>query len=340
MPRNVNGDYTLPLPPVESGEIIEADWANATLDDIQQALTDSLDRYGRGSMVGPFYFSDGTVVAPGAAWANAPATGFWRDVSHVGFVWDQEEIFNYGVIGITMNPSCEVYQPAAPSTDQSLTNKLYVDTEIANVPLGDYLPLAGGNMTGDLSFGLSFGTVWRDALGVQAWKMAGGDFTGDGDCGLYNIPLAQFAVLFDLATNQATFGGNINVPGYIYTSAFGLHWANGMRIYNDSTLLVAKVGAGETFMVYSDTDGTILSAAQSNGYITAHRGDFVAEANTRGFQTSGGSRIYDVDGINHVLNCGPAVTSIGWYFNGGARKGALTNTGDMRAITFTASPNP
>jgi hypothetical protein len=341
MPRNVNGDYTLPLPPVEPGEIIEADWANTTLADIEQAITDSLDRYGRGSMVGPFYFSDGTIVAPGAAWANAPATGFYRDASGVGFVWGQEEIFRYGVIGITMNPSCEIFNPAVPSTDQSLTNKAYVNAAVAAVPIGNYLPLAGGVMSGDIGFdptvGLSFKTADGTAL---AWKIAGGAFTGDGDLGIYNYGLAQFAVLYDFATNQATFGADISVPGYIHTSAFGIAWAGGKRIYEDTTLLIAKILAGETFMVHSDTGGTILSAVQSTGHITAHVGDFIASANTRGFQTSGGSRMYDSDGINHVLNCGPLVTSIGWYFNGGARKGALTSAGDMRAINFTASPNP
>src|SRR5512139_1873283 len=100
MPRNSTGNYTLPLPPVVSGELIEAAWANTTLDDIGQALTESLDRYGRGGMLAPFLFTDGTVSNPGAAWANAPGTGFYRDSTHLGFTWNGAEIFSYNANGI------------------------------------------------------------------------------------------------------------------------------------------------------------------------------------------------------------------------------------------------
>ena len=72
MPRNSSGTYTLPLPPVVSGEVIEADWANQTLADIAQALTDSLDRLGRGGMNAPFYLFDGSPGAPGLGFANEP----------------------------------------------------------------------------------------------------------------------------------------------------------------------------------------------------------------------------------------------------------------------------
>ena len=51
MSRNSSGTYTLPTGnPVVSGTVIEANWANSTLDDISAALTDSLSRSGKGSM--------------------------------------------------------------------------------------------------------------------------------------------------------------------------------------------------------------------------------------------------------------------------------------------------
>ena len=68
MPRDANGNYTLPAGnPVVSGSIITSAWANTTMSDVANALTDSLDRYGRGGMLAPFTFSDGTEGAPGAA---------------------------------------------------------------------------------------------------------------------------------------------------------------------------------------------------------------------------------------------------------------------------------
>lgn len=45
MPRDINDVYTLPAGnPVIPGTVIDTDWANSTLNDIAQALTDSLDK--------------------------------------------------------------------------------------------------------------------------------------------------------------------------------------------------------------------------------------------------------------------------------------------------------
>lgn len=58
MPRNPQGLYTLPLPPVVPGELIEANWANPTLDDIASALTGSLPRNGTAPMLAPLTLSN------------------------------------------------------------------------------------------------------------------------------------------------------------------------------------------------------------------------------------------------------------------------------------------
>ena len=78
MSRDANGNYTLPLPPVISGEVVQAAWANTSLNDIKVALTDSLDRQGRGGMLAPFSFADGTINAPGATFSNEPSSGLYR----------------------------------------------------------------------------------------------------------------------------------------------------------------------------------------------------------------------------------------------------------------------
>ncbi len=79
MPRDTAGNYNLPAGnPVASGEIISASWANSTMGDLGQTLSASLDRYGRGGMLAPFQFTDGTEAAPGATWSNEPTTGFYR----------------------------------------------------------------------------------------------------------------------------------------------------------------------------------------------------------------------------------------------------------------------
>ena len=66
MPRNSQGLYTLPpgINPVIPDTLIEAGWANPTMDDIGQALTDSLPRNGAAPMTGPLVLSS---VPPSAA---------------------------------------------------------------------------------------------------------------------------------------------------------------------------------------------------------------------------------------------------------------------------------
>jgi len=58
--RNQSGSYTLPLPPVSPGDTVEAQWANLSLGDIGEALTQSLDRNGRGAMLAPLILSSST----------------------------------------------------------------------------------------------------------------------------------------------------------------------------------------------------------------------------------------------------------------------------------------
>jgi hypothetical protein len=78
MPRDAAGNYTLPMDPVIGGTPVEASWANPTLDDIAQGLTDSLDRDGNGTMNVGLQYSDGTKGAPGISWSNEPLSGFRR----------------------------------------------------------------------------------------------------------------------------------------------------------------------------------------------------------------------------------------------------------------------
>lgn len=78
MPRSPDGTYTPPLPNVNPGEVVSSAWANTTIADISQALTDSLDRNGNGGMNAPFRFADGSEVAPGIAWISETSTGLYR----------------------------------------------------------------------------------------------------------------------------------------------------------------------------------------------------------------------------------------------------------------------
>ena len=79
MPRNASGTYSLPAGnPVVPGTTIQASWANTTMDDLANEITNSLSRTGAGGMLAPFRIADGTVSAPGLAFTNETNSGLYR----------------------------------------------------------------------------------------------------------------------------------------------------------------------------------------------------------------------------------------------------------------------
>ena len=125
MPRQGNGDYTLPAGnPVTSGEVIEASWANTTMPDIGTALTDSLSRTGSGGMLAPFLNDAGTVSAPGISWTVNPQSG-WRFDNGGPFmfgVMNQSDIVRLSVDGVEVYGSLKVDGGDENNTAYSFTN--------------------------------------------------------------------------------------------------------------------------------------------------------------------------------------------------------------------------
>lgn len=76
MPRGPNGDYTLPPGnPVITGTIIESNWANPTMADLGNEMTDSLSRTGQGGMLAPLLLLDGSLGTPSLGFTTEFATG-------------------------------------------------------------------------------------------------------------------------------------------------------------------------------------------------------------------------------------------------------------------------
>lgn len=79
MPRDINGNYTLPSGnPVVAGTPVSDVWANQTLADIAEALSDSLSRSGEGGMLVGFENAAGNITAPGITWTDETSAGFYR----------------------------------------------------------------------------------------------------------------------------------------------------------------------------------------------------------------------------------------------------------------------
>ena len=78
MSRDASGNYTLPVGnPVISGTIIESAWANTTMDDLANSMTDSLDRQGRGGMLAPFRGVNGTAGQPAYSFTQHSQSGWY-----------------------------------------------------------------------------------------------------------------------------------------------------------------------------------------------------------------------------------------------------------------------
>jgi hypothetical protein len=84
MPRNSSGTYSLPIGtnPVVAATSISTGWANGTLSDIANELTNSLDRNGKGGMLAAFKNASGTVSAPGITWADETDSGWYRNAAN------------------------------------------------------------------------------------------------------------------------------------------------------------------------------------------------------------------------------------------------------------------
>lgn len=153
MPRDGAGNYTLPPGnPVITGTAITSAWANPTLSDIGDEITNSLSRNGQGGMLVPLEFADGTVNNPGITFTNETTIGVYRSGSSIvgiGASGVAVGLFNGITKAITSAGQVKA-TTAAPVAANDLTRKDYVDAQILKAfPVGAMV--IGWNPTGILT---------------------------------------------------------------------------------------------------------------------------------------------------------------------------------------------
>jgi hypothetical protein len=163
MPRNGSGTFSLATGnPVVSGTVIDADWANDTLADIGNEITNSLSRTGAGGMLSAFRLADGTVTAPGLAFTNETNTGIYRSGS--GEMW--LAVGGVAVAQVTANglllPSGRRISLPAPVSGGDATNKTYVDTQVA--PAVEFSTYYLGSKTSDPTLNNQGGALVEGAM--------------------------------------------------------------------------------------------------------------------------------------------------------------------------------
>ena len=143
MPRDAAGNYTLPAGnPVIAGTVITSTWANPTMSDIGNELTNSLSRNGQGGMLAPLFFFDGTKNDPAIAFTNEPTLGFYRPSGGVVGVSGGGKLtlsIDTGSGDITAPAGQMRAGAVAPVDDSDLTRKDYVDAlfeQLINKPVG------------------------------------------------------------------------------------------------------------------------------------------------------------------------------------------------------------
>lgn len=134
MPRNSSGTYTLPAGnPVVTGTLIESTWANPTMSDIGSAITDSLDRFGRGGMLAPMRFTDGSVTAPSMSFSSETTLGVWRpSAGNIAIAVGGVSRFILSAALLTITPPTTFQGAVTFSGGATLTGPIVVDKLYSN----------------------------------------------------------------------------------------------------------------------------------------------------------------------------------------------------------------
>lgn len=186
MSRNASGTYSLVSGnPVTTGTTITSSWANNTLTDIANALTDSLDRTGKGAMSAPLKLAAGSVGAPSLTYDAATTTGMY----YTGV----PAVIAFTVLGshamsiikdgsshyVSLSGGIRGTAPAVPTA-----NSLYVQTSVTNGPTYFNVIPNGSGVVGAIRFWSgSDMTAGTSAMQISNGVIAGADPNSTGGIG-------------------------------------------------------------------------------------------------------------------------------------------------------------
>jgi hypothetical protein len=213
MPRNASGIYTLPdSNPVATGEVITSDWANETMNDIEQEMSASLPRDGSAPMTGKLSLIDGLESSPALRFTKDGRTGTYRKPDGaVGVTVRGSTAFEFNTTGANVPTGKALTIVDAPATDTSAVNKAYVDSRV----------------------GKSVLTIWEFVPALGATVITGADLNGK--------PLNYTAI-----STIVTLNGTVLQPGndYVLTNANTVTLTS-PTLYADDVVLVVEI-AGST----------------------------------------------------------------------------------------------
>jgi len=251
MSRDSGGTYFLPAGnPVTPDTIIESAWANTTMPDLGNELTNSLDRSGRGGMLAPLKISDGTTATPGLNFTQDPNNGLFRSAP------DTWHLVAGGVILGTVGPSAVSF----PTLNATYVLKA---GDTMTGPLG--IVGANSGTVNSLAFSYDVGGNYKTGFAIQS---AAGSGVGnvlhtrisDG------TQAGQITVLSMYGSGDAIFNGQVGigrapVAGYSLAAQLKINSLSdveaqtGFKIMRESRNDQISFGSGSTF----SSDGSLVA---------------------------------------------------------------------------------
>lgn len=254
MSRNSSGNYTLPAGnPVITDTVIESQWANSTLEDVGNELTNSLSRNGKGGMLAPLLLTDGTENLPSLSFTSDQNSGLYRaEIGDYRLSIQGADLIKYetGRTTVTYNVSTAVAGPDIISHRDS-------STPAADDLLGRF-KLDGEN---DASEQITYAQL-------SATLVDPADGTEDGSLSFWTMQDGTLTEVFSINNlNETTFNGDVNVAGDLTVE--GDTTLEGSTTVNGSTVFTDTVNLGDA-VTYDGADlATYIAAGgdPSNGVI-------------------------------------------------------------------------
>jgi hypothetical protein len=291
MPRNSSGTYALPAGnPVVTNTLIQSTWANTTLSDVSTAMTDSLDRQGRGAMLAALKNIDGTAVAPAISFSSEGTLGLYRVSAGVlGIAAGGALILSIASTGLTFSTSLAL--PVGSVTSPSLTF-------VGNTNTGIYQSATNNmsvSLNGTNAASFDVGRLTYTG-GVRSAKSATGyiDLDPTGMTSDYQGALKLLDAGFDFSTNSASRGwtwtnngtlrltlspgGNVTLASgnLILTTGqqiiFNAAGANTLTANNAAGTLALQTGGANNRLTIDAAGVTVISGGTTFSSTVAHVG--------------------------------------------------------------------
>jgi Chaperone of endosialidase len=260
MPRNGSGTFTLVTGnPVVSGTIIESTWANNTLADIADSITNSLARNGEGGMTAPLRLVDGTVSVPGLAFANETGSGLYRAAAgDIGLSVLGSRILRVQAAGATVTGTLTTGNLVVD--DNSTLGSSNTDTLAVNARITTDLEPNDNNAK---DIGTS-GRNWRDGffgrnLSVGGTLGVAGATNLATSSGNVGIGTASPAFKLDVA-GTGSIGGDLDVAGSVFRKPAS---GTGYLIYGSN-------GATNNGVYYDQANSAVSLWTVSNQRLTVN----------------------------------------------------------------------